>query len=90
MWECMKVRVLTSVKPSLGFYKHLCAGVSEMATKDGGKKDKKKLLKREKKEKQKVSQMEKQAQLQKNKKQDSEMKEAFTESGSWKTGGHAR
>lgn len=55
-----------------------------------GKKDKKKLLKREKKEKQKVSQMEKQAQLQKNKKQDSEMKEAFTESGSWKTGGHAR
>lgn len=34
--------------------------------------------------------MEKQAQLQKNKKEDSEMKEAITESDSWKTGGHAR
>lgn len=34
--------------------------------------------------------MEKQAQLQKNKKQDSEMKEASTEGDSWKTGGHAR
>lgn len=45
---------------------------------------------KEGKEKKKVSQMEKQAQLQKNKKQDSEMKEAFTEDDSWKTGGHAR
>lgn len=34
--------------------------------------------------------MEKQAQLQKNKKQDREMKEAITGSDSWKTGGHAR
>lgn len=33
--------------------------------------------------------MEKQTQLQKNKKQDSEMKEAFTEGESRKTGGHA-
>lgn len=34
--------------------------------------------------------MEKQAQLQKNKKQDREMKKAVRESDSWKTGGHAR
>lgn len=34
--------------------------------------------------------MEKQAELQKNKKQDREMKENVRESDSWKTGGHAR
>lgn len=34
--------------------------------------------------------MEKQAQKQKNKKQDREMREAVTENDSWKTGGHAR
>lgn len=34
--------------------------------------------------------MEKQAELQENKKQDGGMKEAVTESDSWKTGAHAR
>lgn len=57
---------------------------------EGRKIPKKNIREREKNKKQKVSQMEKQAQLQKNKKKDGEMKEAVTESDSWKTGGHAR
>lgn len=65
-----------------------CQKRNGLATKEGGGGGKN--WKREKKEKQKVGQMEKQALLQKNKKEDSEMKEAITESDSWKTGGHAR